>query len=215
MRETCARVLAAALMTGAIAAALAMPALFDSARDVGHGLTAPPSSLERLVRVPALSVQPQRARARGPATVHRVHELVGIARVAPEVKGTSEARAARTKPHATGHATVKPPPTATRELTSTTPTEPAPPPAEPAPAAPAPSEPDVSACNGKSNGKGKANGHCKQAAPTPPPPAAPTQAPPATVPSPPAQPDDAADESKDHGHGNGNGQDKDHGERAD
>ena len=51
MRETCARVLAAALMTGAIATVVAMSALFDTPQEVGRALTAPPSSLQRSVRV--------------------------------------------------------------------------------------------------------------------------------------------------------------------
>jgi len=51
MRETCARVLAAALMTGAIAAVVAMSALFDTPQRGGGALTAPPSSLQRSVRV--------------------------------------------------------------------------------------------------------------------------------------------------------------------
>ena len=54
MRETCARVLAAALMTGAIAFAVGMPALFGTAHDRGRSLLAPPSSLQRSVRAPAL-----------------------------------------------------------------------------------------------------------------------------------------------------------------
>jgi hypothetical protein len=54
MRETSARVLAAALMTGAIAFALAMPALFGtSARDAARTLTSPPSSLQRSVQMVA------------------------------------------------------------------------------------------------------------------------------------------------------------------
>jgi hypothetical protein len=54
MRESCARVLAAALMTGAIAFAVGMPALFETAHDFGRSLLAPPSSLQRTVRAPAL-----------------------------------------------------------------------------------------------------------------------------------------------------------------
>jgi len=53
MRETCARVLAAALMTGAIGFALAMPAIFDTANNAGRSLTAPPSFLQRSVHVVA------------------------------------------------------------------------------------------------------------------------------------------------------------------
>jgi hypothetical protein len=53
MREKCARVLAAALMTGAIGFTLAMPALFGTARDAVRSLTAPPSSLQRSVNLVA------------------------------------------------------------------------------------------------------------------------------------------------------------------
>ena len=53
MRETCARVLAAALMTGAIGFALAMPAIFETARKAGRSLTTPPSFLQRSVHVVA------------------------------------------------------------------------------------------------------------------------------------------------------------------
>src|SRR6266545_2377219 len=63
MRETCARVLAAALMTGAIATALGLPAAFDSALEPGRGLTAPPSSLRHTVHVPAVTASERPARA--------------------------------------------------------------------------------------------------------------------------------------------------------
>src|SRR5258705_238885 len=61
MRETCARVLAAALMTGAIGFALAMPAIFETAHNAGQSLTAPPSFLQRSVHVVA-SAPPRSAR---------------------------------------------------------------------------------------------------------------------------------------------------------
>ena len=51
MRETCARVLAAALMTGAIATVVGMSALFDTPTEVGRPIAAPPSSLQRSVRI--------------------------------------------------------------------------------------------------------------------------------------------------------------------
>src|SRR5918994_5106546 len=53
MRETCARVLAAALMTGAIATAMGLPTVFESGGDPGRRFTAPPSSLQRSVSSPA------------------------------------------------------------------------------------------------------------------------------------------------------------------
>src|SRR6266545_835803 len=55
MSTICARVLAAALLAGAIAAALALPTLYDSAQEGRHALTAPSPSLERSVHVPALT----------------------------------------------------------------------------------------------------------------------------------------------------------------
>src|SRR6476620_10575738 len=58
MRETCARVLAAALMTGAIGFALAMPAVFGTAHNAIRSLTAPPSSLQRSVHVVASALSP-------------------------------------------------------------------------------------------------------------------------------------------------------------
>src|ERR671925_1618164 len=63
MRETCARVLAAALMTGAIAAVVAMSALYDTPQEVGPALTAPPSSLRHSVRLTAF---PERRGALAP-----------------------------------------------------------------------------------------------------------------------------------------------------
>ena len=53
MREKCARVLVAALMTGAIGFALAMPAIFGTTHNAGRSVTAPPSSLQRSVHVVA------------------------------------------------------------------------------------------------------------------------------------------------------------------
>ena len=54
MRETCARVLAAALMTGAIAGTVAMSALFGPPSGADRPITAPPSSLQRSVRAEVL-----------------------------------------------------------------------------------------------------------------------------------------------------------------
>jgi hypothetical protein len=56
MRETCARVLAAALMTGAIATVVGMSALFDTPTGVSRPIAAPPSSLQRSIRVEVAAV---------------------------------------------------------------------------------------------------------------------------------------------------------------
>ena len=66
MRETCARVLAAALMTGAIATVVAMSALFETPGGLSRPIAAPPSSLHRSVSLAA-----QRARPH-PKTVARL-----------------------------------------------------------------------------------------------------------------------------------------------
>jgi hypothetical protein len=66
MRETCARVLAAALMTGAIAAVVGMSTLVGAPSDETRPLAAPPSLPERLVRIHAVPVRPR------PHTVRRV-----------------------------------------------------------------------------------------------------------------------------------------------
>jgi hypothetical protein len=58
MRETCARVLAAALMTGAIAGTVGMSALFGPPSEADRPITAPPSSLQRSVRAEVLREPP-------------------------------------------------------------------------------------------------------------------------------------------------------------
>jgi hypothetical protein len=85
MRETCARVLAAALMTGAIAFALGAPALFESSRDEIQALIAPPSSLQRSVRVPALPApaRPRRADRLAAAQTIRRGATVAVERRTP------------------------------------------------------------------------------------------------------------------------------------
>ena len=64
MRETCARVLAAALMTGAIATVVAMSALSGATGEAGRPFAAPPSSLKRSVPVVAQATAPRSATAR-------------------------------------------------------------------------------------------------------------------------------------------------------
>jgi len=56
MREKCARVLVAALMTGAIGFALAMPAIFGTTHNAGRSVTAPPSSLQRSVHLSLIHI---------------------------------------------------------------------------------------------------------------------------------------------------------------
>jgi len=76
MRENGARVLVAALMTGAIAFALAMPAVLGtSAQDAVRSLTSPPSSLQRSVHVVA-SALPRPLRAGRLEPTHSITRAV-------------------------------------------------------------------------------------------------------------------------------------------
>src|SRR5919201_1383837 len=121
--RVCARVLAAALMTGAIAGAVAFPALFGQGSGPHRALIAPPSSQLRTLRVPALTAPAQ-------------HHAVQAAQ--PRARGTRAALA-----------TVKIAPSAAavhgfKAVPPRTTSRPTPPPPEPAPA-PAPSAPAPSA----------------------------------------------------------------------
>jgi hypothetical protein len=176
MRETCARVLAAALMTGAVAFAVAMPALVGPGLDPSRPLTAPPSLLRRSV-----PVTPHKAAATRPA----VERLVGAHPVAKSAADTALASvvsaprpnlgtlqpASVGKPQ--GRPAPAPAPTPTpaptpapepqptpppetdiRELASTTPAAPPPPPTAP--------PPDASSDDdrkGKGHWKDKEKGH--------------------------------------------------------
>jgi hypothetical protein len=139
MRETCARVLAAALMTGAIATVVAMSALFEMPSGPGRPIAAPPSSLQRSVRFEAQPAPPHRTRVRRLENAHpisRPARPVVLARslvVAPT-------RHARVQPRRLATVTPKPKP-------ASAPTPPAqpvapPPPADPPVEAAAPVEPE-------------------------------------------------------------------------
>src|SRR6266545_1939771 len=95
MRETCARVLAAALMTGAIASVVAMSALLNTPRDDGYALTTPPSSLQRSVRVPALAAPPRPVRAERLVTALSVQTPVARPVVVKPAASQARARASR------------------------------------------------------------------------------------------------------------------------
>ena len=233
MREKSARVLAAALLTGAIAFATAMPALFGAPREAGQSLTAPPSSLQRSVHaVPS-------TRLSEPMGAER---LAGVrSPVATNLGRLASSRGVgsdqRLRPASAGHSkpggTPKPPPTPRPTPTPTpTPTPrptPAPTPAKPpdtrelaaAPAAPTPATPTPDPAlphqgKGKGHGKekvkakrdkdksGKDKGDCPPAAQTPV--AAPPVTPAAPQPSAPAK--EQPDADKDHRNERGDGSDK-------
>jgi len=132
MRETCARVLAAALMTGAIAAVVAMSALFDMSVEAGRPITAPPSSLQRSVRVVALPAP----RVHRTSVERRVlaHKITAPARAMVLTRRLVIVRTHRLRPKQRALASTKPKaqpltpaPTVEPAVLSTAPTVPAPP----------------------------------------------------------------------------------------
>ena len=192
MRETCARVLAAALMTGAIGFALAMPAIFATAHDAGRSLTAPPSFLQRSVHVvasaPSRSARGGRLEETQP--IRAASLLEGVSTPASSRRSTKAGRSERApKP------TPAPPTPPTRELASTAP--------QPAVSSSTPSQPTATL---DSNGKGKKKGkqHNKNKGK----PAEVSQPPVATTTAVPASEPPATDAENDHGNGNGNGKEK-------
>jgi hypothetical protein len=220
MRETCARVLAAALMTGAVAFAVAMPALIGVEREPGgRALTAPPSSLRR--SVPMVAAAPA-APLRRPGSVQLVdvQSVSSTARVAVARPGsTRTAPSAQLQPAGAGRSTgvprpapapapqpaPTPPATETRTLASTPP-----PVAEPAPADDESVEDEVQDEDNGKKGRGKDHdkqrGNANQSEEQCPPEAL------AVVPRA-ASPEPSGDQGDDRGegHGNGKGSDKERG----
>jgi outer membrane biosynthesis protein TonB len=185
MREKCARVLAAALMTGAIGFALAMPALFGTGHDADRSLTAPPSFLQRSVHVVASA--PSRSAGTGRLDKSNLilsGVFLSVGRSGATANGGNPA-STRHPDRAGGSKVSKPPPKPAPKPTTPSPTPtPAPTPAPvpapaPAPApvpdtrglansttpaavaAPAPSRPAENTKGGNGKGKGKAKGHDK------------------------------------------------------
>jgi hypothetical protein len=169
MRETCARVLAAALMTGAIATVVAMSALSGATGEAGRSFAAPPASLKRSVPVvqvttprPGSIGRHARSNSVGPRPVAVSRRLVVLRHWSPP----RQLAAAKPKP--------KPAPAQPAPAPTPTPApEPTPPTVEaaqlvetPQPAAPAG---DQGQQQGKSddangdhgNGRGHAYGHDK------------------------------------------------------
>jgi hypothetical protein len=220
MRETCARVLAAALMTGAIAFALAMPAVLGTARENGRPLTAPPSSLQRSVRVTtsALSSQPNAVASQ--ATTRELGAAAALAALRSRLASRGS-ESTTLRPESSGRTAPSrptPPPKPTPTPTPTPAPAPQPPTRELAaetapPAATATPPPTTDSGHGKGKGKGKdkarvkgakashgdESGDCAPAATQPTPPAAA----PAAVPGAPPAPEADNGGGKDHGHGKG------------
>ena len=173
MRETCARALAAALMTGAIATVVAMSALFGVAGEEGRPLSAPPSSLKRSVPVVA---QAAVSRPRSVRSVSARPRAAAVTRHLVVARHWSPRPAARR--FAAAKPKAKPKPAPVPESVAPTPApapEVAPPTVEaarivelPQPPAPAPvveqnqQGPSEDAASDHGKGRGHAYGHDKQ-----------------------------------------------------
>jgi len=180
--RVCARVLAAALITGGIAAALVLPALTSEPVGVPRAVSAPPSSHGRTLYLPAVSAPIHRSSPHHAVVAHRRSPALAAARVGGHARPTAVVvfKPASVKPAPTHPAprpapaprpTPTPVPAPTPAPSSADPAEPAPrelasdPPAAPA-AQPEPSDDDsCSPSSGEDdqdgNGHGHANGHDK------------------------------------------------------
>ena len=217
MRETCARALAAALMTGAIAFAVGMPALFGTPGDLGHSLLAPPSSLQRTVRAPSFSSAP------GPSAIERARSTSSVSRHG-NLDASAQDRLLFADPNAHGRRAAAPgkprpkpipkpqpapspaPQSGTRELASTSALPPAatePPAVARVAERPAP-HPHPNGPKGKAKGHDRGNGNVPRPTDT---------AQPSSVAAPPTaaatstscEPDSGGQAEPDNGHGQGNG----------
>ncbi len=218
MRATCARVLAAALMTGAIAFVLAMPAFVGVANDVGRSLTAPPSFLQRPVNVvaSALSRPEPAASLNG---MHRAQPTIPPAGVRPGSSQPGGTLASSRHSTTAGHSKPDPKP-------GPAPPKPAPAPPKPAPtpdtrdlagsgaavtSPPTPTQPAASSdedTRGKGKGKAKGRDKDKGRAPKAEQPPAPATTPLPPVEAPAAQEESQHDQDKDKGKGHDKGRDK-------
>jgi hypothetical protein len=191
MREKCARVLAAALMTGAIGFALAMPAFFGSARDASRSPTAPPSSLQRSVHLVASALsRPARAEPAVRLAVIRSHSVrTSIPVASPSSRHSSTT--GRSKPNTQPDTKPAPAPAGRQLANDTVPARVVSP--------PAPTQPEQGSGDGPGKGKGKGKGHDKNKDKTPQDDQPPV---PATTPAPVEQSQNSGGE-KDHGQGNG------------
>ena len=147
MRATCARVLAAALLTAAISTVVGMSALFGTPSEAGRPIAAPPSKLQRSVRLTAHPEPPHRQDTARLVTAH-------TNRPAPSVRAEVITRSlvvVRKRKHA--HRSEP------RQLTDVKPAS------EPAPAPPAQPTPQADGNDlrpGNGHGRGHAYGHDKQ-----------------------------------------------------
>jgi hypothetical protein len=153
MRETCARVLAAALLTGAIATVVAMAAHLNGPNEAGTPIAAPSSSLQRTVRLTARPLPRHRSIAKLVTTHTRdVRQQAEVIHRSLVVVHRHRAQRRTPPPHRELTASVPSPTTTTTVATAPTPA--------PAPATPPPVE--APAPLPTHDGRGHAYGHDKQ-----------------------------------------------------
>jgi hypothetical protein len=159
MRETCARVLAAALMTGAIATVVAMSALFEVPSGPGRPIAAPPSSLQRSVLLEAQPARPHRTRV---TRLENAHPITRPARPVAPARSlvVTPTRHVRAQPRRLATVTPKPKP-ASAPTPAAQPDAPPPPAAPPVEAAPAGEQEDAKPDKEHDHGHGHEgdNGH--------------------------------------------------------
>jgi hypothetical protein len=165
MRETCARVLAAALLTGAIATVVAMAANLNGPSEAGTPIAAPLSSHQLTVRLTARPLPRHRSITKL-VTTHTSHVRQQTEVIHRSLVVVHRHRAQRRTPpsHRQLTASVPSPATTTAATTASTP---APAPATPARVetpAPVPThdEQGDDQGQGQEHGRGHAHGHDKQ-----------------------------------------------------
>src|SRR5262245_24019258 len=161
MRETCARVLAAGLMTGAIATLVGMAAHLGTPSVPARPIAAPPSALQRTVRLtarPAPAPEQRRSAARL-VTAHTTHVQAPPRVIRPSLAVVRRNRAPRPAPRRQLAATTTAPPPVATAAPAPVPAAAAPPPQPPAP--PADDQGDAGD-HGQGHGRGHAHGHDEQ-----------------------------------------------------
>ena len=165
MRETCARVLAAALMTGAIATVVAMSAMLGAPTEHGRPIAVQPSLVQRTVRLAAQLSPKYRRDAARLVTAHTIHVRPRPVLVTRSLVVVRPHRTRRPVQHRQLTAAKPPAPTVTPPAPAAVP---APAPVEPAPAvtgedaANGEGDPGHGHGHGQSQGHGQGHGHNDQ-----------------------------------------------------
>jgi hypothetical protein len=165
MRETCARVLAAALLTGAIATVVAMVAHLNGPNEARTPIAAPSSAHERTVRLTVRPLPRHRSIAKLVTTHTRyVRPQAEVIHRSLVVVHPHRAQRRTPPPHRQLTASVPSPaaPTAVTTAPTQAPAPVTPPPAEPTAPVPTHDEQGDGQAPGQGHGRGHAYGHDKQ-----------------------------------------------------